>query len=295
MESHNHHSQNSSTSTSSPKQQQQRTHRRSKTQTTQASSAAEWLRLEVSPLVSKTRTGSDGIPMLGHSVSFPMDVSNANPADSKNKGNGIDDGSGSRSRTVEQLQEQFSDLATHADVNDNGNINVTSDQQSDDEEYLELRGGLLELQKLQELQNPFCYDGIEVKAGDDESEEADIINNTSMEVVADFAPVQPQQRKGMVRREFGRRVMRFKKKIYNNKDDNNNSNKEPIPDLGGSNTNDDDSDNNVGLGVKDLVVKPSKMKMGINKAMHSYSPFAASNYYNKSKMMTMVSGQDNGC
>jgi len=311
MENHNHHTQypitsTTTTTTSSPKQRQQRSHRRSQTQTTQASSA-EWLRLEVSPLVSNTETGSDGIPMLGRSISFPMDVSNTNPADSKN--NGIDDGSGSRSRsrTVEQLQEQFSDLATHADVNNDDNVNIningngngngngTSDQQSDNEEYLELRGGLLELQKLQELQNSFCYDGIEVKAGDDESEEADVINNnnTSMEVIADFAPQQPQQqqRKGMVRREFGRRVMRFKKKIYNNKDDNINSNKDPIPDLGGSNTNDDDSDNDVGH----LVVKPSKMKMGINKAMHSYSPFAATNYYNKSKMMTMVSGQENGC
>jgi len=313
MENHNHHTQypitsTTTTTTSSPKQRQQRSHRRSQTQTTQASSA-EWLRLEVSPLVSNTETGSDGIPMLGRSISFPMDVSNTNPADSKNNGNGIDDGSGSRSRsrTVEQLQEQFSDLATHADVNNDDNVNIningngngngngTSDQQSDNEEYLELRGGLLELQKLQELQNSFCYDGIEVKAGDDESEEADVINNnnTSMEVIADFAPQQPQQqqRKGMVRREFGRRVMRFKKKIYNNKDDNINSNKDPIPDLGGSNTNDDDSDNDVGH----LVVKPSKMKMGINKAMHSYSPFAATNYYNKSKMMTMVSGQENGC
>lgn len=221
-----------------------------------------------------------------------MDISYTDP-DSKKKNlnnnnsysGGDRDDDDSESQTDGRLQEQFSDLATYTAY-------LTSDQ--DEEEYLELRGDLLELQKLQQLQHPPYYDGIEVKPGDAESEgpNNNNNNNTLMEVVIDTTQPQPQQRKGMVRREFGRRVLRFKKKRTNsgtmNNNNNNNedrNNESPTPDTGGNPHND------TGVETEDSAVNPGKKMM--EKAMH-YSPFVT-HYYHRSRVMTMVSGQENGC
>lgn len=249
-------------------------------------STADWLQV---PPLEATYTGSTDIlpPALGPNTS--MDFSNKNPVSNDNSYDDVVDDSESDSDEI----EEFSDIATYTAVDVGA------------EEYLDLRGDLLELQKLQELQHPPYYDGIEVQAnaGDQGSDELNNNNHTnnhnlnlnnSMEVTIENTQPQPQpqQRKGMVRREFSRRVLRFKKKKANN-----NSN---MIHNSNNNNNDDDGDNNeavadavdtdvgVSVDVDELVVKPTKKKMGY------YSPFVT-HYYNKSKMMTLVSDQENGC
>eukprot|EP00536_Pseudo-nitzschia_multiseries_P013346 jgi/Psemu1/290808/fgenesh1_pg.563_\ len=155
-------------------------------------STADWLQV---PPLEATYTGSTDIlpPALGPNTS--MDFSNKNPVSNDNSYDDVVDDSESDSDEI----EEFSDIATYTAVDVGA------------EEYLDLRGDLLELQKLQELQHPPYYDGIEVQAnaGDQGSDELNNNNNhtnnhnlnlnNSMEVTIENTQPQPQpqQRKGM--------------------------------------------------------------------------------------------------
>mmetsp|Transcript_3054 Transcript_3054/g.8398 ORF Transcript_3054/g.8398 Transcript_3054/m.8398 type:complete len:316 (-) Transcript_3054:38-985(-) len=125
---------------------------------------ADWLQV---PPLAATQTGSSTTPppALGHTNS--MDVSNTNPV-SNNDSYDVDN-----SDSDSQEQEQFSDIASYTAV-DGGNYFLALDEGA--EEYLDLRGDLLALQKLQLLQNPPYYDGIQVKPGGEEPDEHININ-----------------------------------------------------------------------------------------------------------------------
>ena len=277
------------------------------TPTNQESASTEWLQLQVPPLSTGLPGGEvHRIPVLGLANSGSMDVSNTNNPDSrKNKSfETIDDENDETANANDDLLEQFSDLATYTAVDARGNQYYLTNETDDDEEYLELRGDLLELQKLQELQHPSYYDGIAVqtRSGDAEAEVpknhgnsiAHNAGNTPMEVIAEGAS---QQRRGMVRREFNRRVWRFKKKKASPSDS-----EELAP---GGELAPDVADHAVAaahLEMSSIVAdaeadgNPGKQTLVSKKSMHFYSPsFVTHNYYNKSKMMTMVSGQENGC
>ena len=144
----------------------------------------------------------------------------------------------------------------------------------------------LEMQlQLQQLQHPYYnYDGIAVSEQGPE------------ELSTNMAVSDTQQRKGMVRREFGRRVLGFKKKKTNSNNNNSsnnninhtlffeNKNNNDIIDTSNNHANDiniNDVNANVNVNNAADSSKPIKMKSKI-----LYSPFSTSS--NRSKMMMMV-------
>jgi hypothetical protein len=118
-----------------------------------------------------------------------------------------------------------------------------------------------------------------------------------------------KQRKGMVRREFNRRIMRFKKKKNkgNHKDNNNNNNNAEISSE--NNNDDDDDDDGTDASGNKIIIKlkidddnvntpeptrhPFKMKGGKPHKPH-YAPFGVRKH-NRSHSLQMILGQENGC
>lgn len=146
-------------------------------------------------------------------------------------------------------------------LNSSFDTDVATYTVNSEEEYQDLRNTLLALQKL---------------TTPDEVPAASAA--ASMEVTE-------PQRRGMVRREWKRRVLRFKKKKAET----------PMEEMAIA-----DAVQTITIGDHTMEVhaptlpeEPAPIKPAKKKGMGYYSPFGT--HYNKSKMMTMVVDQENGC
>jgi len=104
-----------------------------------------------------------------------------------------------------------------------------------------------------------------------------------------------KNRKGMVRREFNRRILRFKKKKTNSNNKSNDNNYK----IAGENDNDDDASGNkiiIKLNIDDKVNTPELPKSFKKKGKSLASPFGGRIKHRRSQsMQMMIAGQENGC
>lgn len=159
-------------------------------------------------------------------------------------------------------------LSTSADnsdsylvLNSSFDTDVATYTVNSEEEYQDLRNTLLALQK---LTTPDEVPAVSAAA--------------SMEVTE-------PQRRGMVRRELKRRVLRFKKKKAETLPE-----EMAIVDAVQTIT---IGDHTMDIHAPIVPKEPAPIKPAKKKGMGYYSPFGT--HYNKSKMMTMVVDQENGC
>jgi hypothetical protein len=168
------------------------------------------------------------------------------------------------------------------DATDSNSFSGSTDQFQSAEERMHLEEEMLELQELQG----------QCKQFNDET---------------------TKQRKGMVRREFNRRILRFKKKKNKDKDNNKNPNTNTHSErISGENSNadDDDNDDDTDASGNKIIIKlkiddddnanantseptrhPFKIKGGKSLKPHHFGV----RKHNRSHSLQMILGQENGC
>mmetsp|Transcript_5940 Transcript_5940/g.13832 ORF Transcript_5940/g.13832 Transcript_5940/m.13832 type:complete len:407 (-) Transcript_5940:213-1433(-) len=207
------------------------------------------------------------------------------------------------SSSVPMLGMSNDSTTSHSDMYSNNSFSGSTEGSTSAEQQLRMQEDLLDLHKFQGRLHHVDYDGIAAEQS----------NATEGETP------QQQQRKGMVLREFGRRVLRFNKKKKSNGHHNNSGGTNNMNNTTGSmngpmhlhmhihtafsSDNDrefPDQTNNQNVSIDDALnpstpvemptSKPHKKK---GKSMYNFnSPFANNSH---SKMMTVMVGQENGC